>query len=211
MHDDGEPSIDVVKPVVAKVVMLGSAGVGKSCIVHRIIHDSFAEHSSTTIGANHHTHMLHISDETVEMRLWDTAGQERFRSFVPLYFRDAAAAVIVFALNDADTFHDAKGWVDMVHNEAGDTVHKFLVGGKSDLKEDRAVTLEEVKAYAGEQGMAYIEASALTGENVAQLFMLIGKEILDHRETLELPDQNSHTILDDTSEQAKTSQRCCRS
>ena len=120
----------------------------------------------------------------------------------------------------------------MVHNEAGDTVHKFLVGGNSDLKEDRAVTLEvsvlrtclccpfttelavafqEVKAYAGEQGMAYIEASALTGENVAQLFMLIGKEILDHRETLELPDQNSHTILDDTSEQAKTSQRCCRS
>ena len=90
----------------------------------------------------------------------------------------------------------------MVHKEAGESVHIFLVGGKSDLKDKRATTLEVlsidcimcreltcscaqvVKAYATEQHIAYIEASALSGENVAQLFMLVGKKILDTRELL---------------------------
>ena len=50
--------------------MVGDAGVGKSCIVHRIINNVFTEHSATTVGANHHTHVLHIDADVVEMRLW---------------------------------------------------------------------------------------------------------------------------------------------
>ena len=66
MEDEGVSEC-VPNLIVAKVVMLGarrcavstfdnvwtftgSAGVGKSCLVHRIIHDAFSEHSSTTVG-----------------------------------------------------------------------------------------------------------------------------------------------------------------
>lgn len=70
------PDEDALK-LVAKVVMIGDAGVGKSCIVHRIINNAYSEHSATTVGANHHTHILRIGDHVIDMRLWDTAGQER--------------------------------------------------------------------------------------------------------------------------------------
>lgn len=32
----------------------------------------------------------------IRLQLWDTAGQERFRSLIPSYIRDSAAAVVVF-------------------------------------------------------------------------------------------------------------------
>jgi GTPase SAR1 family protein len=104
---------------------------------------------------------------------------------VPLYFRDAAAAVVVFDMTDRDSYNDARGWVDMVRNEAGPEVHVFLVGGKSDLKDSRTVLVDTVKQYAAEKSIAYVEASALSGENVAQLFMLIGKQVIESREVLE--------------------------
>jgi GTPase SAR1 family protein len=55
----------------------------------------------------------------VELQLWDTAGQERFHSLGPIYYRDAAAALIVFDITDMDSFERAKAWVkelqQMVH------------------------------------------------------------------------------------------------
>ncbi len=47
----------------------------------------------------------------VELSLWDTAGQERFHSLGPIYYRDAAAALIVFDITDIDSFERAKAWV----------------------------------------------------------------------------------------------------
>lgn len=32
----------------------------------------------------------------IRLQLWDTAGQERFRSLIPSYIRDSAAAVVVY-------------------------------------------------------------------------------------------------------------------
>lgn len=41
----------------------------------------------------------------------DTAGQERYRSLAPMYYRGAAAAVVVFDVTNRDTFEGAKSWV----------------------------------------------------------------------------------------------------
>ncbi|XP_031428584.1 remodeling and spacing factor 1 [Clupea harengus] len=35
-------------------------------------------------------------DSNIRLQLWDTAGQERFRSLIPSYIRDSAAAVVVY-------------------------------------------------------------------------------------------------------------------
>ena len=39
----------------------------------------------------------------------------RFRSFVPMYFRDAMAAVVVYDITDRDSFESTKNWVQMVN------------------------------------------------------------------------------------------------
>jgi len=41
-----------------------------------------------------------VNDETVKFEIWDTAGQERYHSLAPMYYRGAAAAVIVYDITN---------------------------------------------------------------------------------------------------------------
>ena len=54
---------------------------------------------------------------------------------------------------------------------------RLLVGNKSDLINDRQVSVEEAGNFAQEHNMAHIETSALDGSNVDEAFKLIVDEI----------------------------------
>ena len=47
----------------------------------------------------------------MRLQLWDTAGQERYRSLAPMYYRGAAAAIVVYDITNPDSFAGAKSWV----------------------------------------------------------------------------------------------------
>jgi len=40
--------------------------------------------------------VLSLDEATVKLDIWDTAGQERYHSLAPMYYRGAAAAIVVF-------------------------------------------------------------------------------------------------------------------
>jgi Ras-related protein Rab-18 len=42
-----------------KVIFVGSAGVGKTCLVHRVFHDRFDTASQPTIGARESERVSH--------------------------------------------------------------------------------------------------------------------------------------------------------
>jgi small GTP-binding protein len=73
----------------AKIVVLGSQGVGKTSLVHRYVKNAFAPSIHSTIGASFLTkRVVDIDSSTVvRLQIWDTAGQERFRSISKLYYR----------------------------------------------------------------------------------------------------------------------------
>jgi len=48
---------------------------------------------------------------TIKLQIWDTAGQEKYRSVTPIYYRDAAAAIIVFDVTSRLSLDDAQTWV----------------------------------------------------------------------------------------------------
>lgn len=52
-----------------------------------------------TIGAAFFTQILSLSEATVKFDIWDTAGQERYHSLAPMYYRGAAAAVVVYDMS----------------------------------------------------------------------------------------------------------------
>jgi Ras-related protein Rab-5C len=60
--------------------------------------------------------------------LWDTAGQERYRSLAPIYYRGAAAAIVVFDLTSRESFDTAVGWVETLHGDAAPETLIVLVG-----------------------------------------------------------------------------------
>ena len=84
-----------------KVVLLGDKGVGKTCLVLRFIEGHFNVRQQSTIGAFFLTKRIATQEgHSAKIQIWDTAGQERFRAMAPMYYRNAAAAIVCFDITD---------------------------------------------------------------------------------------------------------------
>lgn len=78
----------------AKIVVLGSQGVGKTSLVNRYVKNAYNPATTiSTIGASFLTkRVVDIDTSTVvRLQIWDTAGQERFRSISKLYYRGTSS------------------------------------------------------------------------------------------------------------------------
>jgi Ras-related protein Rab-5C len=68
------------KTVPFKLVLLGSAAVGKSSLVMRFTKGHMFEYQESTIGSAFISHSVTLNnDVTVKFEIWDTAGQERYQ------------------------------------------------------------------------------------------------------------------------------------
>ena len=57
--------------------------------------------------------------------------------------------------------------------------YKFIVGLKSDLDSERAVSVENAERFGNELKYGYMEVSSKTGHNVELVFMAMTKVYLD--------------------------------
>lgn len=62
-----------------KFLIIGNAGVGKSCILHQFMEQKFKSDSNHTIGVEFGSKIVNVGGKSVKVQIWDTAGQERFR------------------------------------------------------------------------------------------------------------------------------------
>ncbi|KAF5895385.1 ras-related protein Rab-41 isoform X1, partial [Clarias magur] len=153
-----------------KLVFLGEQSVGKTSLITRFMYDSFDNTYQATIGIDFLSKTMYLEDRTIRLQLWDTAGQERFRSLIPSYIRDSAAAVVVYDIANLNSFQQTSKWIDDVRTERGSDVIIMLVGNKTDLADKRQVSVEAAEKKARELNVMYIETSAKAGYNVKQLF-----------------------------------------
>jgi hypothetical protein len=58
-----------------KFLVIGSAGIGKSCLLHQFIEGRFKEDSSHTIGVEFGSKIVPVGGKTVKLQIWDTAGK----------------------------------------------------------------------------------------------------------------------------------------
>eukprot|EP00117_Sycon_ciliatum_P016546 scpid50791/ scgid3516/ Ras-related protein Rab-22A; Rab-14 len=83
-----------------KLCLLGDTGVGKTCLVLRFVTNTFNENSECTVGASFMTKSMVVDNKTIKFHIWDTAGQERYRGLAPMYYRGAAAAILVYDITN---------------------------------------------------------------------------------------------------------------
>jgi len=188
-----------------KLVLLGDSAVGKSSTVTRFVKDTFSDMQQPTIGASFLTQTLTLDDgQQVMLDIWDTAGQERYRSLAPMYYRGAAAALIVYDITSKESFNGAKEWIKELQLQ--EEIVLVLAGNKVDLGSKRDVTQTEAKSYADETGCMFFEISAKSGENIRNMFHSMAKKL---PKPVPRPSPSGDTIFT-MAEPPRNDPKCCK-
>ncbi|CAH1759685.1 8940_t:CDS:2 [Entrophospora sp. SA101] len=171
-----------------KLVIVGDGGCGKTSLLSVFTLGRFPQVPTvfdTTVTD------IKIDGKPVQLALWDTAGQEEYERLRPLSYSKAHVILIGFSINSPDSLENvASKWIEEV-NRLCPGIPVILVGLKTDLRnseteiEDmRNKGLSFVDPKQGETmaqqigAKRYIECSALTGENVDQVFEVASRNAL---------------------------------
>ena len=159
-----------LRRTVLPLMLLGDGQVGKTSLILKLTGNEFNDSQLTTVGKESYIYQAKLHGYDLKMKIWDTAGQERFKSMSVQVIKNSDAVILVYAINDKNTFGALDTWISKL-NDTMDISKKpiIIVGNKSDLNE-REVSYEEGKKYAESKGFNFYETSAKTGENVGEAF-----------------------------------------
>ncbi|CAH2313214.1 ras-related Rab-43 [Pelobates cultripes] len=162
-----------------KIVLIGDAGVGKTCVVQRFKSGMFVERQGNTIGVDFTMKTIEIQGKRIKLQIWDTAGQERFRTITQSYYRSANGAIIAYDITKKKSFASVPHWIEDVQKYAGSNIVQLLIGNKSDMHEFREVQLEEAKTLSQHyEIISTIETSAKDSSNVEEAFVKMATELM---------------------------------
>ena len=156
--------------LIFKIVLIGDSSVGKTNIFSKYLNDEFDPDSKATVGVEFGTKDFKIENKLVKVQIWDTAGQERYRSITNAYYKGAKGCLLVYDITNKFSFESLDRWLDELKNNGDGDISIILVGNKNDLESERVISLEEGKKKAEFHKMAFIETSALNGNNIQQAF-----------------------------------------
>lgn len=161
-----------------KVVLIGNAGVGKTCLVRKFTQGIFPVGQSATIGVDFMIKTTKVNGERVKLQIWDTAGQERFRSITQSYYRSAHAIVLVYDVSCQPTFDCINEWIGEIELYANKKALRILVGNKVDKEDERDIPTHIGVTFAAANSFDYfIETSAVDSTNVNSLFQEVANRL----------------------------------
>ena len=164
-----------------KVVLVGEAGVGKTCIMTRFTKDKFDDEYITSFTAQFLRKTLEFADgKRITFDIWDTAGQEKYRALAKVYYKSANAVILVYDITTPESFKVMKEyWYEQVKEVDTDNFIIAIAANKSDLYEERQVDDKEGEEFAKSIGAIFASTSAKNDSGINGLFDNIARKILD--------------------------------
>ena len=163
-----------------KITFLGDSSVGKTSLITKYCQEKFnPEGTNPTINVGILEKTIKIDSFTeVKLSIWDTAGAEKYISFTKGYLRESNGVIVVFDFSNEKSFENLNLWIDLIDEGVGEEkIEKILVGNKSDLPDnEKKISDDMAKKFAGEHGMKFISVSAKEGINIDYLFEVLGND-----------------------------------
>jgi len=158
-----------------KCVVVGDGAVGKTCLLISYTTNAFPGEYIPTVFDNYSANVM-VENKAINLGLWDTAGQEDYDRLRPLSYPQTDVFLCCFSVISKPSWNNIKSkWFEEIkHHCPG--VPIILVGTKADLRNDdqfkgKCVTAGEAEQMRDQIGAdAYVECSALTQENLKNVF-----------------------------------------
>jgi len=165
-----------------KIVLVGDAGAGKTCIISRYVNDRFDKTQMSTACPSLCNKSVFYPNynKTINIDIWDTAGQEIYRSISKLFYNGASIGILVYDISNKKSFDSLKEyWYKELKENTDNGVIFFLVGNKVDLFESEQVNEQEAKEFANSIGAGFFLTSAKNNIRINDLFWKCGEIFID--------------------------------
>ena len=197
-----------------KLILIGDSCVGKSNILSKYLKNEFDQSSKATVGVEFGTKTVEMNDKKIKIQIWDTAGQERYRSITSAYYKGAKGAFIVYDITRRNTFDNIDKWISDLKTNGDNNISIMLIGNKSDLNDKREVETNEGIKKSEETKIAFMETSALSGENIIKAFNELIEQIyqnncLNVEEDIDIEIDKGVNLSEEKKENNDTKKTCC--
>ncbi|PGH16293.1 hypothetical protein AJ79_01832 [Helicocarpus griseus UAMH5409] len=159
------------------IVVLGAGGVGKSCLTAQFVQNVWIESYDPTIEDSYRK-LIDVDGRQCVLEILDTAGTEQFSE--ELYMKQGQGFLLVFSITSMSSLNElAELREQIIRIKDDENVPIVIVGNKSDLEEDRAVSRSRAFALSQQWGNSpYYETSARRRANVNEVFVDLCRQII---------------------------------
>ncbi|XP_031567786.1 dnaJ homolog subfamily C member 27-like [Actinia tenebrosa] len=200
------------KSIRIKIISMGNAETGKSCLIKRYCEKRFVSKYMTTIGIDYGVTKVVVNDKDIKVNIFDMAGHPVFYEVRNEFYKDTQGALLVYDVTNRESFESLEIWLDEIKKEIGDPseVNRivFVVCANKVDSRNREVDEAEGRLWADAHGFFYFETSAQTGEGTSEMFQTLFSGVVKALENGGRPVKlDMTTNLGYTKEQAEAIQR----
>ncbi|XP_053552350.1 dnaJ homolog subfamily C member 27-A-like isoform X2 [Bombina bombina] len=167
-----------------KVISMGNAEVGKSCIIKRYCEKRFVPKYQATIGIDYGVTKVQIRDREIKVNIFDMAGHPFFYEVRNEFYKDTQGALLVYDVGLKESFDALDSWLAEMKQELGshgniENIVFAVCANKIDCSMHRLVDESEGRLWAESRGFLYFETSAQSGEGINEMFQTFYSAIMD--------------------------------
>ncbi|MFX1374277.1 MAG: Rab family GTPase [Promethearchaeota archaeon] len=166
--------------MIYKIIVIGDPAVGKTSLLTNFCGDKFQYEYVPTVGVNITKEKVTVKndmgkDTNVSLMIWDVAGQPQFYMLHRPYFNGADGMMLVYDVTRSSSFSNINNWYSTAVKYGLSGIPRILIGNKIDLKDEKKIILPMAEHLSQKLNAPFFETSALTGENVSEIFHKIGE------------------------------------
>ena len=200
--------------MMVKVIIIGDSSVGKTNIMNKYLKNQFLEDSKATVGVEFGSKLFKIDGHNIKAQIWDTAGEEKYKAITGAYYKGSKGAFIVYDITRKETFDSVDRWINDLKSIGDSKMTIILIGNKCDLEDKREIPKEKGEEKARSFDCAFLETSALSGDNIekgfqmmiSEIFKKFGNESIDEEELISV-ERGEELKLD--KKEGKKKKGCC--
>ncbi len=161
------------------VMLVGDTRTGKHAIASSFIDGRFPDPDEPQ-GVRIRDKSIMIDDANMNLSIEVKGGQDAFRYVHAAYYRGYDGVVFVFDVTDKQSFDDLNNWINEINRYCDEHIKKIIVANKID-QPGRVIDHATAKEFADSLNINYVECSAITNQNIAEIFTVLGRDMREHR------------------------------
>ena len=105
----------------AKLILVGRGGVGKTCLVNRLVHGTYNPEEKKTDGIAITPWPLRVGKDDVRLNIWDFGGQEIMHATHQFFLTKRSLYMLVLNAREGEQDANVEYWLRLVESFGGDS------------------------------------------------------------------------------------------